>query len=238
MTKNLKKTILIILALLAWTTISYIACQFLVVSLFKLILSEKIIQTFWLTICEIVSYLATIGVTLFFPQLVCKKYQTNKQELGLDGSLSWTGLLLAPAGFIIYAALAAIVSQLFSIFPWFDVNQVQNVGIENLSNAPERLCAFLTLVVIAPIVEEVIFRGWLYGKIRKTLPAKTSSIVITSLIVSVLFGILHFQWNVSVNVFCLSLVLCALRELTGNIYSGILLHMIKNGIAFYLLWIL
>ena len=48
---------------------------------------------------------------------------------------------------------------------------------------------------------------------------------------------MHFQWNVGVNVFALSVVLCALREITGTIYAGILTHMIKNGVAFYLLYL-
>ena len=96
----------------------------------------------------------------------------------------------------------------------------------------EKIIAFLVLVVAAPIVEEIIFRGWLYGKLRARLNA-----VVSVLIVSVLFGIMHFQWNVGVNVFALSVVLCILREITGTIYAGILTHMIKNGIAFYLLYV-
>ena len=96
----------------------------------------------------------------------------------------------------------------------------------------ERVIAFLVLVVIAPIFEEIIFRGWLYGKLRAKMEAP-----IAIVIVSLLFGIMHFQWNVGVNVFALSVVLCALREITGTIYAGILTHMIKNGVAFYLLYL-
>ena len=55
---------------------------------------------------------------------------------------------------------------------------------------------------------------------------------------SILFGVVHMQWNVGVNVFAMSVVLCGLREITGTIYSGILVHMIKNGLAFYYLYIL
>ena len=89
-------------------------------------------------------------------------------------------------------------------------------------------------------MEEVIFRGWLYGKLRQKLSGKTSEItgiIISILLVSLLFGIVHMQWNVGVNVFALSVVLCVLREITGTIYSGILVHMLKNGIAFYFLYV-
>jgi membrane protease YdiL (CAAX protease family) len=45
------------------------------------------------------------------------------------------------------------------------------------------------------------------------------------------------QWNVAADTFALSLVLCTLRQITGNIWAGVLLHMIKNGIAYYFLFI-
>ena len=91
------------------------------------------------------------------------------------------------------------------------------------------------------IAEEIIFRGWLYAKVKDRLSEETTrraAAIITALIVSLTFGIVHLQWNVGVNVFAMSLVACALREFTGTIYAGILLHMLKNGIAFYLLFVL
>lgn len=75
-------------------------------------------------------------------------------------------------------------------------------------------------------------RGWLYGKLRSRL-----KVPLAILLVSIVFAFLHGQWNVGVGVFVLSLVLCGLREITGTIWSGILLHIISNGIAFYLLYI-
>ena len=96
----------------------------------------------------------------------------------------------------------------------------------------ERGLAFITLVVIAPIIEEIIFRGWLYGKLRIIIP-KWLAILITSL----LFGLIHMQWNVGISVFAMSIVTCTLREITGTIYSGILVHMINNGVAFCLVYI-
>ena len=94
------------------------------------------------------------------------------------------------------------------------------------------IMAFICLVVLAPLCEEIIFRGWLYGKLRFRMPALPAI-----LIVSVLFGIMHGQWNVGVTVFAMSLGMCVLREFTGTIWAGVLLHMIKNGIAFYFLFV-
>jgi hypothetical protein len=35
----------------------------------------------------------------------------------------------------------------------------------------------------------------------------------------------------------MSIFMCIARELTGTIYAGILMHMIRNGIAFYFLYV-
>jgi membrane protease YdiL (CAAX protease family) len=98
--------------------------------------------------------------------------------------------------------------------------------------------AFVTLVVIAPLAEEVLFRGYLYGKLKQYIP-----IWLAVIVVSAIFGIFHLfgtdpiAWNLAVDTFALSVVLCVLRETTGNLWASVLLHMLKNGIAFYLLFI-
>jgi hypothetical protein len=93
-------------------------------------------------------------------------------------------------------------------------------------------------VIIAPIAEEVLFRGYLLGKLKKSVP-----IWLAILITSLLFGAFHlvnsgnYSWNLAIDTFALSIVLCSLRVLTGSIWASILLHMVKNGIAFYLFFI-
>jgi membrane protease YdiL (CAAX protease family) len=118
------------------------------------------------------------------------------------------------------------------VFPQVDLQQSQEIGFQNLSGYSQYLLAFITLVIVAPIAEEVLFRGYLYGKLRKHAP-----IWLGALITSALFAVAHGQWNVAVDTFALSLVMCSLREITGSIWAGTLLHMMKNGLAFYFLFI-
>ena len=163
------------------------------------------------------------------------------RTLGIDKWVTWTDIGLSIGGIVVYFILAAILLSIFSIFPWFNAEQAQNIGFNTNLYGFERMLAFLTLVVVAPIAEELIFRGYLYGKMREKFSQITSeiwSVIISALLVSVVFGIVHMQWNVGVNVFAMSLVACALREYTGTIYAGIMLHMIKNGLAFYFLFVL
>jgi membrane protease YdiL (CAAX protease family) len=177
-------------------------------------------------------YVLTLVIVLNVPRLI-KKFGTSREELGLTRLPSWTDIGLAPAGFVVYFLLSAVLVYVVThIFPGFDISQAQNVGFENLGRYYELMLAFVTLVIIAPIAEELLFRGYLYGKLRNAVP-----IWAAILITSVLFGLIHGQWNVAVDVFALSIVMCVLREVTGGIWAGILLHMLKNGLAFYILFI-
>ena len=170
-----------------------------------------------------------------------KRRVTNlTNEVGLKGLNTWTDVGLAPVGYIVYLLVSFALTSLFSIFPWFNTGEAQNVGINIFVSRPEMIADFFRLVVIGPIIEEIIFRGFLYGKLRERLAKETSnkvSIAVSIFLVSLLFAIIHGQWNVGVDVFALSVILCALREITGTIHAGILLHMLKNGIAFYLIYV-
>lgn len=156
-----------------------------------------------------------------------------KKDVGVSRLPSWLDIGLAPIGFVIYIVCsAAIVSLVAALVPSIDLNQAQDTGFADLTHRYEYVLAFVTLVVIAPVFEEILFRGYLYGKLRAFAP-----MWVAILIVSIVFAAVHGQWNVALDVFALSVILCGLREITGNIWSGILLHMAKNGFAFYFLFI-
>ena len=170
-----------------------------------------------------------------------KEAKVSRNLLGLRGLPTWTDVGLAPVGFIASMVLAGALTWVFNFFPWFNEAEAQGLGFSVYVAGFDKVLAFVALVVMAPIAEEVIFRGWLYGRMREKLSegmSQAASIGISMTLVSLLFGAVHMQWNVGVTVFAMSIVMCALREVTGTIYAGILVHMIKNGMAFYLLYVL
>lgn len=184
------------------------------------------------TLVAILVYAVTLLLVIGLPWWI-RKNRTTRQLIGINRLPSWMDIVLAPAGFIVYALASAVVSYAaVKLIPGFDATQAQNTGFSNLSHSYEYILAFVTLVVLAPLAEEVLFRGYLYGKLKNHLP--TWAAVLAT---SATFGLAHGQWNVGLDVFVLSLVLCSLREVTGNIWAGVLLHMLKNGIAFYVLFI-
>ena len=177
-------------------------------------------------------YALSLAIVVAVPWWV-KKYHTTKDELGITRLPNWMDIGLAPVGFVIYLIISVIlISVVAAVVPGLDLNQAQETGFGNVSQYYELLLAFVTLVIIAPVAEEVLFRGYLYGKLRKIIP-----MWLTIFVVSALFAAVHGQWNVAIDVFALSILLCSLREITGSIWAGVLLHMLKNGLAFYLLFI-
>ncbi len=126
--------------------------------------------------------------------------------------------------------LAQIASQF--VMPWVDHMQKQEVGFTDIHTPSELLIVFLALVVLAPIAEELLFRGYLFGRIREKVGFWK-----TTLVVSLLFGFVHQQWNVGIDTFVLSLFLSYLRESTGSVWASMMLHGLKNFVAYSLLFL-
>ena len=257
--KQMRSVICWAIAAMLWTVAAVIAAQYIVGYLMILIIGqEDFLSPLPTAIFSAISYILAFLIIVLLPPLFVRFFEkrpTNVKQkkpkkkiqfvsphtLGVDKWVTWTDIGLSIGGIVVYFILAAILLSFFSIFPWFNAEQAQSLSFSTNLYGFERTLAFITLVVVAPIAEELIFRGYLYGKMREKFSEVTSeigSVIISALLVSVVFGILHMQWNVGVNVFALSLVACALREYTGTIYAGILLHMIKNGLAFYFLYVM
>lgn len=185
------------------------------------------------TVIAAIVYIVMFAVVVGFPVLV-KKMSISKRELGLGRWPSWMDLVLAPiclVAYVIYSALLIMAAE--KLIPGFNIDQVQDVGFSNLAHSYQYYLAMITLVIMAPLAEELIFRGFLFSKLRQLFP-----FWLTTLVVSVAFGAIHGAWNVAVDTFALSVMLCILREYSGSIWASVLLHMIKNGIAFYVLFII
>ena len=224
----------------AWVVFCFFIAQltvFLIGQLFNIFkisfisINETILNS---TILSVV-YLLTIILVIFLPRLFEKlrHYHIENIDIGWNRLPKWSDILLTPASLVIYFILSALTIFIISnIFSDFDINQTQNVGFDDLNTQIDYILAFVSLVIIAPIAEETLFRGYLYGKLRQHVP-----IWLAIVVVSATFGALHGSWNVAIDTFVLSVILCLLRQMTDGLWAPLLLHITKNGIAFYFLFI-
>jgi len=193
---------------------------------------DDINSTLFSTLLGAVVYVMTLLLVIGVPMWL-KRQRTSRGDLGLQRYPRWLDLGMAPLGYIAYMILAGVFVALTpTLLPFVNLEQVQNTGFSQLSGQFEYILAFISLVIVAPVAEEIIFRGYLFGKLRKYTP-----LWIAILITSLLFAIVHFAWNVGIDVFALSIILCLLRVWSKSLWPSILLHMIKNFIAFYFLFI-
>lgn len=185
------------------------------------------------SVLSLLSYALDAIILIYLPPKLIKKFEKpTREKLGITGLPTWTDLGLGPAGYIVSLIGSGVLTALFNLFSWFNADEAQELGYSLYMSGPERAIAFLMLAVVAPIMEELIFRGWFYGKLRVKVPK-----VVAILATSILFGAVHLQWNVGISVFSISVVCCLLREVTGTIYAGTLVHIINNAVAFFLVFV-
>ncbi len=148
----------------------------------------------------------------------------------------------AMVAFAVYISLYVIViSVLTPLVPGLDIDQKQDTGFDGASGVVPLVLVFLALVVLAPVTEEVLMRGFLFGSLRRR-----TGFWLSSAVTSVIFASLHLGggeqgagplWIAAIDTFVLSLALCYLREKTGRLWASIGLHALKNGVAFAALFI-
>lgn len=235
--KKPDKKWLVLVLIPVWIYVGFMISQYLIIFclwLLKLLgvnyesMSDSVLET----IASAAIYVVMLVIVIGLPWVIFKS-KTSRDDVGLSRLPSWLDIIITPAGLIMYLVLTIALSMLMMrFFPSVDLDQAQEIGFNNISQRYEYILAFITLVIMAPIAEEVIFRGYLFSKLKKYFPV-WFGIIVTSL----MFGFIHGQIRVAVDTFALSIILCLLRQITGSLWSPILLHMAKNGVAYYILFI-
>lgn len=87
------------------------------------------------------------------------------------------------------------------------------------------LMLFLAVVIMAPVVEEIAFRGVFYNLLNKAMPLWAAA-----LISSIVFGLLHGTTFLQTAV--IGFVLAFIYQVTGDLKMAILGHALNNAIAF------
>jgi membrane protease YdiL (CAAX protease family) len=178
------------------------------------------------------------GLALIILGRFIKRRKGNWRMLGFARGLRAQDIGLGLLWLVIYFTLLFMVASLAKAFLHVDLDQKQELGFDHLKGNIEYVMAFVSLVIIPPFVEEAIFRGFLYTGLRKKLP-----FIYAALATSLLFAVPHLLesssgplWIAGIDTFLMSLVLCHLREKTGALWAGMLIHFLKNGIAFIALY--
>ena len=94
----------------------------------------------------------------------------------------------------------------------------------------ERVAIISMAVIVAPIAEELIFRGYFYGILRR-FAGRVPAILISSL----LFAAIHLHLPSMLGLGLLAIILCLLYERTGSLWANILMHATFNALSIVML---
>ena len=89
---------------------------------------------------------------------------------------------------------------------------------------------FLAVVIVAPIGEEVVFRGFLQKFLEEHWKDITRAVLVTSLF----FAMIHFNPFWTIQIYILGVLLGFLSWKTKSVIPSIMLHSINNGLAYIL----
>lgn len=170
----------------------------------------------------IVTALLSFGLIAWY----LKRFNVSWKMIGWRGFNLWQAALYLLGIFVSFAMTVNVLLWILPfIFPGFNSNQPQ-VNEFTSSTQTNPIIALIALVIIPPIIEETVFRGFIF-------PAFASKwgTVWGALISSLLFGFAHLQSNISVYTFILGLLLCFLYVRLKSIFPGMFFHMLNNYLA-------
>ncbi len=89
---------------------------------------------------------------------------------------------------------------------------------------------WVTIIIIAPIGEELVFRGFLQRSLERIWKDVTKAVLITSMV----FAMVHLNPFWIIQIYVLGVVLGYLSWRTKSVLPGIIVHGLNNGLALVL----
>ncbi len=134
-----------------------------------------------------------------------------------------------PALFALQALAAAAASLLCNavggwIFPDFFAGFAAEETVR--MTASDLIVSFLSLCVFTPLVEEFVFRGVIFGSLRRY------GFGYAAVASALLFGLAHGSPAQLAYALASGLVFAAVYEVSGSVRTGILLHALNNTVSF------
>ena len=149
------------------------------------------------------------------------------------GSVVAVGALTAVTGFFMAAMVGALVTAAFEAMN-IEVSAQEVVNtFQNAEYFSQKLLLGLMAVILAPFVEELMFRGVLFTALKQYLPGWVA--IWGS---ALFFGLVHANMVSFIPLTLLAVLLTRLYERTGNLWAPIFAHAIFNSINLVLmLWL-
>ena len=165
-----------------------------------------------------VSYLITVPLQIWFIFWLLRRRKIDlSKNLGLY-HFNRNALIYSLVAYVILYLVLTVYSYAFQISPPEEFIK--------LMKATPFILNFLMVVIGAPIVEELLFRGFLFSQLKTTKLGVNGSIILTSLI----WTSIHLQYDLFllIPIFLLGLFLGYLMHKYNSLYLVIIVHAVHN----------
>lgn len=134
---------------------------------------------------------------------------------------------------LVFAALIPIASQPFINLFITPINAVTeflfdtgaDTSLPAAASAGEMIFKLLTLLVLAPILEELLCRGILMQYLKRY------GLAVSLIVSSLCFALLHFDPTSLVVIFFVGMLLGMIKVSTGSLWASIIAHSVNNLVA-------
>lgn len=175
-----------------------------------MIMDKAVEMTFWTSVIALIIYWIRFAVRKknILKEVEIKKISTN-------GILPI--LVMAPS-------LNVIISMVVSNIPW--PQEWIDAYATNSSVLDGSLMTWISAVIMAPIFEEILFRGLVYTRLKKGMPT-----IIAAIVASLVFGLCHGTaiWIIYATV--IGLVMTWVFERYQSLTASILFHFVFNAMG-------
>ena len=165
-----------------------------------------------------VSYLITVPLQIWFIFWLLRRRKIDlSKNLGLY-HFNRNALIYSLVAYLILYLVLTAYSYAFQISPPEEFIK--------LMQATPFVLNFLMVVIGAPIVEELLFRGFLFSQLKTTKLGINGSIILTSLI----WTSIHLQYDLFllIPIFLIGLLLGYLMHKYNSLYLVIIVHAVHN----------
>ena len=142
-------------------------------------------------------------------------------------------LLSKPWGTLLWVALFSLgtIIPLSFLYEQLGIEMDENTQ-QILTSLMKEPWGYVAVGILAPLAEEVVFRGAILRTLLGIMSKKNHWVAI--IISAALFGLAHFNAAQFINALLMGLLLGWMYYRTGSLVPGILLHWINNTMAYVL----
>ncbi len=168
-------------------------------------------------------YCAMLAGVWFFS---LRKYGVSWRRLGFRSPAPSHLLLLPPIAIALNWGFGAAYILLIASLGIEALIPEQEAIKEMFGSDTLKLITYFNTVVLAPFIEEILFRGFILVNLTIRLGAVSGA-----LITSALFALAHFDLDMMLPIFVSGMLMAWLYLRTGSLWPPIAMHAVSNGVA-------